>query len=64
MISFDGEYYKYHSGEKEEQGLAIGRDELDFLSGLVVSYLFFKGKTLLNPKTYPGIYPDDSLVVF
>ena len=24
LISFDGEYYKYHGGEREEQGLAIG----------------------------------------
>ena len=24
LISFDGEYYKYHGGKKEEQGLAIG----------------------------------------
>ena len=25
LISFDGEYYKYHGGEREEQGLAIRR---------------------------------------
>ena len=24
LISFDGEYYEYHSGEKKEQGLEIG----------------------------------------
>ena len=24
LISFDGEYYKYHGGKKEEQGLSIG----------------------------------------
>ena len=24
MISFDREYYKYHGGENEEQGLEIG----------------------------------------
>ena len=24
LICFDGEYYEYHGGEKEEQGLAIG----------------------------------------
>ena len=23
LISFDGKYYEYHGGEKEEQGLAI-----------------------------------------
>ena len=37
---------------------------MDFLVNLVASYLFEKGKTLLNPKTYLGIYPDDSLVAF
>ena len=36
LISFDGEYYKYHGGEREEQGLAIG-GESAFLADLVVS---------------------------
>ena len=24
LISFNGEYYEYHGGEREEQGLSIG----------------------------------------
>ena len=24
LISFNGDYYEYHSGERDEQGLAIG----------------------------------------
>ena len=35
LISFDGEYYEYHSGEKEEQGLEIGGYESAFLADLV-----------------------------
>ena len=37
VISFDGEYYEYHSGEREEQGLAIGGYESDFLADLFAS---------------------------
>ena len=32
LISFDREYYKYHWGEREEQGLAIGEYESAFLA--------------------------------
>ena len=40
LISFNGEYYKYHGGEREEQGLAIGGYESAFLADLAASYLF------------------------
>ena len=40
LISFDGKYYNYHGREREEQGLAIGGYESEFLSNLVASYLF------------------------
>ena len=40
LISFYGDYYGYHGGKKEEQGLAIGGYELGFLDELVSSYLF------------------------
>ena len=63
LISFDGEYYNYQDGKKEEQGLAIGGYESDLLAGLVAPYLFEKSKTLLNSKNYRGIYQDDGLVV-
>ena len=39
LISFNGEYYEYHSGEKKEQGLSIGGYELAFLAKLVAYYL-------------------------
>ena len=61
-ISFDGEYYEYHGGEKEKQGLAIGGYESDFLADLVSSHLFEKSKALLNPINYHGIYQDEGLV--
>ena len=64
LISFDGEYYEYHGGEKEEQGLAIGGYESVLFSDLVASYLFEKAKANFNPTTYHGIYRDDGLVVF
>ena len=64
LISFDGEYYGYHSGEKEEQGLAIGGYESAFLANLVASYLFEKAKTNFHPTIYHRIYRDDILVVF
>ena len=63
MISLGEEYYKYHSGKKEEQGLATGGHKLDFLSDLVASYLFEKVKTLMNRTTYHIIYWDDVMVV-
>ena len=37
LISFDGEYYEYHIGEREDQGVAIGGYESAFLSELVAS---------------------------
>ena len=64
LISFDAEYYKYHSGEREEQGLAIGGYESEFLADLVASYLFEKSKANFHPITYHGIYIYDGLVVF
>ena len=56
LISFDGEYYEYHGGEREEQGLAIGRDESAFLANLFASFLFEKAKPIFRPKIYHGIY--------
>ena len=64
LICFEGEYYKYHSGKKEEQGLVIGRYESAFLANLVASYLFEKAKLHFHPTIYHGIYRDDGLVVF
>ena len=63
LICFDGEYYKYHGGKKEEQGLAIGGYELAFLADLVASYLFGKSKAHFHPTIYHGIYRDDGLLV-
>ena len=64
LISFDGKYYEYHGGEREEQGLAIGGYESSFLADLVASYLFEKSKANFCLTIYHGIYRDDSLVVF
>ena len=64
LISFDGGYYEYHGGEKEEQSLAIGGYELVFLAKLIESYLFEKAKTLMKRTTYHGIYKYGGLVVF
>ena len=64
LICFDGEYYGYHGGKKEEQGLAIGGYESAFLADLVASYLFEKAKAHFHPTLYHGIYRDDGLVVF
>ena len=64
QIFFDGEYYEYHCGKKEERGLEIGGYESVFLVDLVASYIFEKAKGLLNPTTYYGIYRDDGIVVF
>ena len=44
LTSFNGEYYEYHGGEREEQGLAIGWYESSFLDDLVAFYLFEKAK--------------------
>ena len=63
-ISFDGDYYEYHGGEIEEQGLAIGGYESAFLADLVASYLFEKAKLNFRPTIYHRIYQDDVLVVF
>ena len=64
FIYFGREHGKYHDGEKEEQGLAIGGYESAFLANLSVFYLFEKSKNLLNPRTYHGIYQYDGLLVF
>ena len=64
LISLDGEYYKYHVGEKKEQGLEILGYESAFIANLVAYYLFEKSKNPLNQKTYHGIYHDSGLVVF
>ena len=63
LISFNRKYYEYHSGKREEQGLAIGGYESAFLVNLVASYLFEEAKTLLNQTTYHGIYQDGGMVV-
>ena len=39
LISFGGEWYKYHSVKTEEQGLAIGGYESDILTNLFASYV-------------------------
>ena len=64
LISFNGDYYKYQGGEREEQVLAIGGYESDFLADLVASYLFEKSKLNFRPIIYHGIYQYDGLVVF
>ena len=40
LITFDVKYYEYQGGEKEEQRLAIGGCESEFLADLVAYYLF------------------------
>ena len=64
LISFHGWYYEYHGGDNKEQYLAIDGYELEFLSNLVVSYLFDKSKELLNQTTYHGIYHNEGLFMF
>ena len=64
LISFDREYYKYHGGEREEQGLATGGYKSEFLEDLVASYLFEKSKENFRLTIYHGIYQDDGLVFF
>ena len=64
LISLDREYYKYHGGDREEQGLAIGRYESLFLADLVASYLFEKANPIFRPTIYNSIYQYDGLVVF
>ena len=64
LISFYGEYYEYHGGEREEQGLAIGGYESAFLADLVASYLFEKAKANFRLTIYHRIYQYDGLVVF
>ena len=64
LISFDGEYYEYHGGEREEQGLAIDGYESAFLADLVASYLFEISKANFHLTTYHRIYRYDGLVGF
>ena len=64
LISFNGEYYEYHGGEREEQGLSIGGYESALLADLVASELFEKSKAKFRPIIHHGIYRDDGLVVF
>ena len=64
LIYFDGEYYKYHGGEREEHGLAIGGYKSAFLADLVACYLFEKSKPIFRRTIYHGIYWNDGLVVF
>ena len=64
FTSFDGEYYKYHGGEREEQGWSIGGYKSAFLANLVASYLFEKATPIFRPKIYNGIYRDNGLVFF
>ena len=49
LISFHGEYYEYHGGEREEHGLAIGGYKSAFLADLVASYLFEKATPIFSP---------------
>ena len=56
LIYFDGEYYEYHGGEREEHGSAISGYESAFLADLVASYLFEKAKPIFRPRIYHGIY--------
>ena len=44
LISFDGEYYEYYGGERQEQGFEIGGYTSAFLADLVASYLLIKPK--------------------
>ena len=64
LIFFDREYYEYHGGEREEQGLAIGGYESELFTDLFASYFFEKAKLNFCPTIYHGIYQDDGLVVF
>ena len=64
QISFDREYYEYHGGEREEQGLVIGGYKSAFLADLVASYLFEKASSIFWPTIYHGIYQDEGLMVF
>ena len=64
LISFNGEYYEYHRGEREEQGLGIGRYESSFFADLVPSNRSEKSKLNLRRKNYLIFNHDDGLVVF
>ena len=63
FIYFNGDYYKYNGGEKEEQGLAIGGYELSLLANLVTSYMFENSKTIINQTTYHNIYRTENMVL-
>ena len=52
LIYLDGEYYEYHRGEREEQGLEIGGYESAFLADLVDSYISDKSKANFRLKIY------------
>ena len=64
LISFDGDYYKYHGGGEEKKGLAIGGYKSSFLSDLVAYYLFSKANNNFLRKMWHDIYEDDGLVLF
>ena len=53
LISFNGYSYKYHGGEKKEQGLEIGGYESASLADLVASYLLKKYKDRFLQKYIP-----------
>ena len=62
LISFDGEYYEYHEGESEEQGLDIGGYESAFLADLVASYIFEKVKPIFALENHQAIILIDAMV--
>ena len=64
LIYFNGKYYECRGRKREEQGLAIGGYESEFLDDLVESYLFETAKANFPSTIYNGIYRDDGLVVF
>ena len=64
LISFDGDYYKYHGGREGKKGLAIGGYKSSFLSDLVAYYLFSKANNNFLRKMWHDIYEDDGLVLF
>ena len=64
LISFDGEYYEYHGGEREEQELAADGYESMSLANLVAFYLLEKANANFHPTTYHRIYRYNGLVVF
>ena len=57
LISIDGDYYEYHGGEREEQGLAIGGYESAFLADLDASYLL-RNPSQFSAQQYTMAYID------